>query len=144
MDFFIFSAIFVLLFALAHNINQNQMNNKRNGLITGWVIVCLFAFMTFLSCKKDGPTRAVMSVIDSLSRPVQGASVTLWQDTAVNTTNGVQANIRVTKLSDAAGKAEFEFEQEAFLNYVVVKNADTARGFIRLKEHETVNGTASL
>ncbi|HRH64913.1 MAG TPA: hypothetical protein PLU53_01315 [Bacteroidia bacterium] len=120
------------------------MNKERSGLITGWVMVCLFGVMTFFSCKKDGPTRAIVTVIDSLGRPVQAASVTLWQDTAVNATNGVQANIRVTKSSDAAGKAEFEFEQEAFLNYVVIKNADTARGFIRLKEHETVNETANL
>ncbi|HNQ00284.1 MAG TPA: hypothetical protein PKK99_14590 [Bacteroidia bacterium] len=120
------------------------MNKERSGLFTGLVMVCVFAVMTFLSCKKDGPTRAIVTVLDSLARPVQAASVTLWQDTAVNTTNGVKANVRVTKPSDAAGKAEFDFEQEAFLNYIVVKNADTARGFIRLKEHETVNETARL
>jgi len=52
--------------------------------------------------------------------------------------------VRITKKSDAAGRAEFEFKLEAFLNIEVIKNDDTARSFIRLKEHETVTKTVSL
>ena len=121
------------------------MNNERgSGHIMGWIIICLFiAFSTF-SCKKNGPTQAVITVIDSTSSPVQGAAITLWQDTVVNSTNGVQANIRETKTSDAAGRAEFDFELEAFLNIEVIKGSDTGRSFVRLKEHETVSQTVHL
>ncbi len=110
----------------------------------GWVVLCFFITMSSISCKKSGPTRAVITVIDSISRPVQGVRVTLWQDTVVNAVNGVQSELRVTKNSDAAGRAEFDFELEAFLNIEVVKTGDTGRSFIRLKEHETVTQTVSL
>jgi hypothetical protein len=127
------------------NINQNQMNNKKAyGRLTGWIICCLFVTMTFFSCKKDGPTVAIISVVDSIGNPVPDAKVTLWQDTAVNNINGVQSHLRVTKQSDAAGKAEFNFELEAFLNIEVIKNVDTGRSFIRLKEHETVAQTVHI
>ncbi|MCC7231761.1 MAG: hypothetical protein IT242_02360 [Bacteroidia bacterium] len=120
------------------------MNKERSGRITGYLFASTFVLLSIFSCKKDGPTRAVISVIDSLSRPVQGARITLWQDTAVNSTNGVKSNVRVTKTSDAAGRAEFDFELEAFLNIEAVKNADTVKSFIRLEEHETVSRTLSF
>ena len=100
--------------------------------------------MCSLSCKKDSPTKAVISVVDVNTAPVLDATVTLWQDTAVNNVNGVQSTLRVTKKSDAAGNAEFEFKLEAFLNVEVIKGVDTGRSFIRLKEHETVTQTVNL
>jgi hypothetical protein len=100
--------------------------------------------MSALSCKKTGPTSAVITVVDRNSAPVQGASVTLWQDTAVNNVNGVKSNLRVTKISDASGRAHFDFQLEAFLNIEVIKGVDTGRSFIRLKEDETVSQTVNL
>lgn len=120
------------------------MNKEKSGLYTALILVGLFLSMSFFACKKNGPTKAVVTVVDSISRPVQGTTVILWQDTAVNKTNGVASDLRVSKTSDAAGKAEFEFQQEAFLNIDVLYNADTARSFIRLKEHETVNKTVVI
>jgi hypothetical protein len=121
------------------------MNIKgSSGTYMGWVVVSFFIAMCALSCKKNGPTRAIITVIDSTNAPVQGAKVTLWQDTVVNAVNGVQSQLRVTKISDAAGRAEFNFELEAFLNVEVLKNNDTGKSFIRLKEHETVTQTVSL
>jgi hypothetical protein len=121
------------------------MNKEgRTSTSTGWIILCFFAVMCVFSCKKDGPTTAVITVIDSTHSAVQGAKVTLWQDTVVNNTNGVASKLRVSKTSDAAGRAEFDFELEAFLNIEVIKGNDTGRSFIRLKEHETVSQTVSL
>ena len=121
------------------------MNIKgRSGRITGMVILCIFLALTFFTCKKDEPTKAVVTVVDRFNVPVQGATVTLWQDTAVNPVNGVQSTLRVSKTSDAAGKAEFEFQLEAFLNIEAIKDPDTGRSFIRLKEHETVSATVNL
>lgn len=119
-------------------------SEKRGGLITALVILSVFSAFTFNSCKKDGPTVAAITVVDSAGRSVQGASVTLWQDTAVNTVNGVQSSLRVTKISDAAGKAEFIFQLEAYLNAQAIRNTDTARSVVRLKEHETVSLTLHL
>ena len=127
------------------NINQNRMNNKgRSDKYAGWIVLSLFIVVCIISCKKDGPTIAIISVVDGHNAPVPDAKVTLWQDTAVNTVNGVKSTLRVTKISDAAGKADFQFELEAFLNIEVVKGVDTARSFVRLKEHETVNQTVNL
>lgn len=117
---------------------------RRSGGITGWIVLCFFLTAIF-ACKKDGPTVAVVTVLNGVTKaPVSGASVTLWQDTAVNNTNGVQSTLRVTKTSDAAGRAEFEFELEAFLNVQVIKGADTGRSYIRLVQHETEEVTVSL
>ena len=101
--------------------------------------------MTIFACKKSGPTIAIVTVIDgSTKAAVSGATVTLWQDTAVNNSNGVQSTLRVTKTSDAAGRAEFEFDLEAFLNVEVIKGPDTGRSYIRLTEHETEEVTVNL
>ncbi len=120
------------------------MNNKGNRSNIGWVLLAFFIAFSAFSCKKTGPTKAIITVIDSTSAPVKGANVTLWQDTVVNPVNGVQSQLRVSKTSDAAGRAEFDFQLEAFLNVEVTKSNDTGRSFIRLKEHETVSQTVSL
>ena len=121
------------------------MNNKgRTGRFTSWIILSFFIAMCIISCKKDEPTKAIISVINQSNAPVSDAYITLWQDTAVNPVNGVKSTLRITKKSDAAGKAEFEFKMEAFLNIEVIKGPDTARSFVRLKEHETVTQTVNL
>ena len=120
-------------------------NERRSSSYAGWIIFSLFIVMISFSCKKTGPTVAVVTVVDGVTKaPVSGASVTLWQDTAVNNTNGVQSTLRLTKNSDASGRAEFDFELEAFLNILVIKNSDTGRSYIRLKEHETVEAKVNL
>lgn len=109
-------------------------------------ILALFflGFLTFSACKKSGPTIAIITVVDTIGTPVPNASVTLWQDTSHSQQTGELAEIRVTKASDGSGKAEFEFSLEAYLNIEAIKNGDTAKGFIRLKEHETETKTVSF
>ncbi len=119
-------------------------NERRTNSYTGWFVLIFFIGMSVFACKKTGPTQAVITVIDRTNAAVQGAKVTLWQDTAVNATNGIQSKLRVTKTTDAAGRAEFDFELEAFLNIEVIRGADTGRSFIRLKEHESVSQTVNL
>ena len=87
------------------------MNNERRaGSYIGWIVLSFFVVMIASSCKKTGPTRAIVTVLDGTTHgPISGASVTLWQDTAVNNTNGVQSTVRVTKATDVAGRAEFDF-----------------------------------
>ena len=115
-----------------------------NGQWMALMVMASFAFLTFFSCKKSGPTIAVITVVDSLGRPVSNASVRLWQDTSHSQQTGVQSNINVSKTSDGSGKAQFEFELEAYLNIEAIKGSDSAKGFIRLVEHETESKTVSF
>jgi len=118
---------------------------KRIQRASAYAAFFFFAFSALLSgCKKDGPTKAIITVNDSLGRPAFGAVVTLWQDTAVNQTTGSTANVRVSKTTDASGKAEFEFQLECFLNLEAHKNNDTVRGFVRLEQYKTVNQTVNF
>jgi hypothetical protein len=118
------------------------MKRKMNSMTKhGLFVIAVLTLNIFFSCKKEGPTKAVITVNDSAGHAVEGASVTLWQDTAVNQVSHTQANIRVTKTSDSNGNAEFEFTLEAYLNITAEKGSNEAHGFVRLKEHETVNQT---
>lgn len=131
--------------AIADNINQNQMNKeKHSGSFIGLIFAACFLAMSFIGCKKDGPTRAIITVVDSVGKPVPGASVALWQDTATNQTNNVQSKLRVTKTTDGSGKAQFDFQLEAFLNVTAIKGADTGKSYVRLKQYETVSQTVNL
>jgi hypothetical protein len=117
---------------------------RRTDRYTRWLMLSFLVLLSVYSCKKNDPTRAVIKVVDRDQNPIAGATVTLWQDTAVNPVNGVTSNIRETKISDAAGTAQFDFDLEKFLNIEVIFNADTGRSFIRLKEHETVTATVNM
>lgn len=107
----------------------------------GIALIATFTLLSFFSCKKDAETKAVITVNDASGKGVEGASITLWQDTSINPNSGIQANIRVTKISDGSGSAEFVFALEAYLNISATKDTNIARGFVRLKEHETVSQT---
>ncbi|MFM8432127.1 MAG: hypothetical protein ACKOA1_04950 [Bacteroidota bacterium] len=122
------------------------MNNRKRLTVIPAILVFLTLFGQVLlpGCKKDGPTKAVITVNDSLGRPAPGTTVTLFQDTVVNQVTGAVANVRQTKTTDAAGKAEFEFTLEAFLNLQAYRGADTVAGFVRLELHKTVYQTVTL
>lgn len=122
------------------------MNKEKRILSTATLLVLglIFSQALLSGCKKNGPTKAVITVNDSLGRPASGATVILWQDTAVSQVSGNTAKIREVMLTDAAGKAEFEFALEAFLNLQAYKNADTVRGFVRLEPNKTVYQTVTF
>jgi len=119
------------------------MRKYTSGVIAS-IVILMFGWLTFLSCKKNGPTDAIITVLDTIGKPVSAATVILWQDTSHNTVTGYQASLRQTKTTDVSGKASFEFQQEAYLNIYAIKNSDTATGIIQLKQHETVNVTVQF
>ena len=120
------------------------MLKKSGNYVTPVLVSVVFFALTVSSCKKTGPTDATIYVIDSAGRKVGGVNVTLWQDTSYSTQTGHQSTIRVSKPTDASGRADFEFSLEAYLNVQAIRDSDTAKGFIRLKEHETVDKTVQL
>ena len=96
------------------------------------------------SCKKTSPADANVKVVDSLSRPVKGALVILRQDTVVNPSTGVQADIYDEKTTDINGNAFFSFKWEAVLNVEVTKGNLKAYDYIRLEQSNTVSKTIIL
>ena len=122
------------------------MNTEKRILRTLILLLTVFFFSQFVftGCQKDGPTKALVTVKDSLGRVVRGATVSLFQDTVQNQTTGVVANVRQTKTTDAAGNAEFEFALEALLNLKAEYNGRSATGFVRLELHKSVNQTITL
>lgn len=116
-------------------------------------LVMLF-MPAFFSCKKDEPTKAVITTLDSSGHPVAGAHVRVFQDSVVNQVTGVQASVNDEKISDANGRTEHEFKWEAFLNIESVRirldtasmpvDTDTARGYVRLEYQKTVEATVQF
>src|SRR5436190_21511373 len=101
------------------------------------VMIILFSF----SCKKTTPAEANITVVDTLNRPIGGATVVLRQDSVVNTNTGVRANVYQEQHTASDGNAHFEFEWEAVLNVEVTKDALSAKDYIRLEQSKTVTKT---
>src|SRR5258708_29897087 len=90
------------------------------------LVSSLFVAFICSSCKKRGPTNATIYVKDSAGvTPIGGVAVTRWQDTSFSTQTGQQATIRVTRITDPSGRAEFEFSLEAYLHILAIKNGDS-------------------
>lgn len=108
----------------------------------------------FFSCKKDEPTKCVITVLDTNSLPLAGAFVRVFQDSVINQVTGVQADINDEKISDSNGRTEHEFKWEAFLNIEAVAirldtaswpiDTDTTRGYVRLEYQKTVEATVQF
>lgn len=101
----------------------------------------IYSGTTLTSCKKEDDTKALITVLDTNGAPAPGVTVTLWQDTAHNPVTGAQGTVRVSNVTDASGKAEFTFANEAFLNIWAIRNLDTAFGFIRMEQYKTIEAT---
>lgn len=93
------------------------------------------------SCKKEGPAEVVITVTDTLGKAIQGAMVTLRQDSVNNPVNGVQASVNEQQLTDGSGQAYFSFDLEAVLVAEAEKGTRTARDFVRLEQSKTVTKT---
>ncbi|HNQ11682.1 MAG TPA: hypothetical protein PKH65_00100 [Bacteroidia bacterium] len=109
---------------------------KRFSLLT------LFAFLlafTLFSCKKTGPADALITVRDTLGKPVSGATVVLRQDSVVNPGTGAQANINLQKTTDSGGQVFFSVQWEAVLNIEASKGNLSASDYIRLEQSKQVD-----
>ena len=112
--------------------------------ILALIAIIFSSIVTFSSCKKTEPCEAVITVLDSLGRPVPGAKVVLRQDSVINPTNGVRADIFDEKFTAGTGEAIFEFKWEAVLNVEVTSDNLFAKDYIRLEQGETVRKTVVL
>ncbi len=101
-------------------------------------------FVTVSSCKKVSNAEATVTIVDSLGTPIKGASVVLKQDSVVNPSTGVQADIYESKVTDSYGNAFFSFKWEAVLNVQVTKGSLKVVDYITLKQSETTDKTIVL
>lgn len=118
----------------------------------GWLVMLFMP--AFFSCKKDEPTKAVITVLDTNSLPMPGVRVRVFQDSVVNSVTGVKANISDERITDSNGRTEHVFKWEAFLNIEAVTvridslllpvDTDTTRGYIRLEYQKTVEATVQF
>lgn len=108
-------------------------------------VLTLFAsFVMASSCKKVSNAEAIVTVVDSLGNPLKGATVILSQDTVVNPSTGVRADINESEVTDSYGNAFFSFKWEAVLNVEVKKGSYKAIDYITLKQSERVDKTIVL
>lgn len=103
------------------------------------VIFITIFFSLCFSCKKTTPAEANITVLDTLNRPVAGASVVLRQDSVINPNTGVRADIFQEKITASDGNAHFEFDWEAVLNVEITKDVLSGKDYIRLEQSKTVN-----
>lgn len=107
-------------------------------------IAALAIMAVATSCKKTGPAEGLIIVKDATGSRVQGASVTLRQDSVINNQTGVQAHINETKVTDHNGEAFFEFKLEAVLNVEVTYDTLFAKDYIKLEQSELVTKEITL
>ena len=112
----------------------------------GYAGLVLLFIPAFFSCKKDAPTKAVITVLDTTDVPVPGVVVSVFQDSVINQVTGVRANIRDVRITDASGKTEHTFKWEALLNIEAISpnDSDTARGYVRLEYQKTIEATVKF
>jgi hypothetical protein len=108
------------------------------------LVLCSFIGFGISACKKTGPSEAVITVNNTLGKPVAGALVVLRQDSVVNPSTGVQANVIQQTTTDFSGTATFSFKLEAVLNVEVSKDTLKVRDFIKLEQNEIVSKTIIL
>jgi hypothetical protein len=108
------------------------------------VLTLFIGFVAVSSCKKVSNAEATVTIVDSLGNPIKGATVELSQDSVVNPSTGVQADINQTEVTDIYGNAFFSFKWEAVLNVEVKKGSFKAIDYITLKQSETVDKTIVL
>ncbi|MBK9400455.1 MAG: hypothetical protein IPN36_06215 [Bacteroidetes bacterium] len=103
--------------------------------------LALAGLLTVSSCKKTEPCEAIITVVDTLGRPVSAAKVVLRQDSVVNPQTGVRADVFDEEFTTSNGEAIFKFQWEAVLNVEVTSLTLTAKDYIRLEQSETVRKT---
>ena len=122
------------------------MKNKQSHIIP--VLILFFATLGFISsissCKKDGPARAEITVIDATGAPIEGATVVLHQDTLKSPVTGAQASIYDVKITDSEGKTAHEFPLEAILNVDISMGTHRISDYIRLEKSNTTSKTLML
>ncbi|CAN5635685.1 hypothetical protein BH11BAC2_BH11BAC2_04560 [soil metagenome] len=105
------------------------------------ILLVAVSAISLSSCKKTTPCEAVITVTDTLGRPLPGAHVVLRQDSVVNPQTGVRADIFDEAYTSGQGEVYFSFKNEAVLNIEVTYSTKFIKDYIRLEQSATVRKT---
>jgi hypothetical protein len=105
------------------------------------LLFLVFVTLAFNACKRQGPAKAIITVVDKDKKPVYNATVNLHaRDIPAPAKPG---QIEATQTTDASGKASFEFPNEAIFTidaYYVTTVTDSILGTYK----DTLRGTSSI
>lgn len=119
------------------------MNHSINKPVIFLAVIFITASL-FFGCGKKGPADALVTVIDSAGKAVQGATVVLKQDSVISPTTGAQANVYQSQVTDFNGQSLFTFPLEVVLNAEISKGSLLVRDYIRLEQSKRVEKTFVL
>ena len=104
-------------------------------------ILLIVATLAFAGCKKTKPPKAIIIVIYSDKKPVEGALVKIYSKPAGSVVN-------MEKTTDASGQAVFETDQEYVLSMKVTKELNgevlTGNGTVVFKYNEVFEKTVMI
>jgi hypothetical protein len=108
------------------------------------LLIALFVYLVFLSCKKTTECKLKIYTVDSLGLPLNGAVVKIFA--SVKTVNGniIEADVKAQGVSNGVGGSYYTFKLPAILD--VNANLDNKFGasIIKLEEGKTVEKTITL
>ncbi len=104
-------------------------------------ILLFVTLLSFSGCKKTTPPKAIITVIYSDKKPVEGALVKLYSKPAGSI-------VDMEKTTDASGEAVFETDQEYVLSMKVTKDLNgevlTGTGTVVFKYNEVFEKTVMI
>ncbi len=121
----------------------------RNVIVRSLTLVAVA--LLFVQCNKEKPTKALITVTDSLGAVVPGAYVKLWANPSFPI--GDPSRLNKEGYTNSSGVAEFDYTEEykqgqagfAVLD-ILASSGDTlaAEGIIKILEEETNEGKVEL
>lgn len=105
----------------------------RNGIL---FVLAISFYMFSFSCGNKTEPKAEITVVDTLNKPIQNATVRI-----TSKTYNASSIIDETQKTDVKGKAYFTFKLEAILEVIATSGPRSGQDFIQLKSGETVEKT---
>ncbi len=107
------------------------------------IIVLLSSVIFFpVACKRGGPSDAVITVLDSLGKPVAGATVKLTAPPKGGST--LASYLPDIQVTGSDGKTVYSFPLEAVLTAQVSKGNLMVFDIVRLKREDSITQTIIL
>ena len=121
---------------------------NRNVIIRSLTLVAVA--LLFVQCNKEKPTKALITVTDSLGAVVAGAHVKLWANPSFPI--GDPTRLDKEAYTNSSGVAEFDYTEEykqgqagfAVLDILATSDTLAAEGIIKILEEETNEGKVEL
>lgn len=114
-------------------------------LLLSLIVTGSFGIFSASSCKKTEPCEAVITVKDTLGKPLAGATVSIHPDSATLANLGSDqdylSDVVQEAVTSSSGEVFFTVQREAVLDVDVIYLTQTAQDYIRLQEGETARLT---